>query len=593
MASDRRLNPAMSHAAAKACPAMLSSCNVILRFREGGGESACGPSVLGRGTIRALLLYPEFPPSYWSFEGILKLVGRTALVPPLGLITVAALLPQDWDFRLVDCNIHEPDDEDWAWADIVLLTGMIVQRDGMLTLIREAKRRDKTVAVGGPYVTSVPDDARRAGADFLVLDEGEITIPRFLAALEAGETGVTITAEGAKPDMTESPIPRFDLLDLEAYAEISIQYSRGCPFLCEFCDIITLYGRKPRTKTSEQILCELQAIHDLGWRGNLFMVDDNFIGNKKNVKTLLRVLAPWLQEHDYPFSFTTEASVDLAQDSELLELMQASNFICVFLGIETPDVDSLVLTKKKQNTRMPLVEAVDTIAGAGLRVMAGFIIGFDGEKPQADERIVEFIERAAISQAFVSMLQALPNTGLSERLAREGRLVSADDMAGGNQTNLANFVPTRPLREIAYEYVHCFTTLYEPRRYLDRVYRQHLKIRRASRKGQRSQAKVGRGALRAALTVAWRQGIVRPTRFRFWRNLILIAVQNPAVLKSYLGTCAQYEHFGAFREIVRSDIEAQLGAMSNRQLDRVFTPAPPQPRGNAGDLVRQQPRPAA
>lgn len=571
---------------------MLSFRNAILRLWEEGGERACEPSVLGRGIIRALLLYPEFPPSYWSFEGILELVGRSALVPPLGLITVAALLPQEWEFRLVDCNIREPEEADWAWADIVLLTGMIVQRHSMLALIREAKRRDKTVAVGGPYVTSVPDDARRAGADFLVLDEGEITIPRFLSALEAGETGVTITAEGAKPDMTDSPVPRFDLLELDAYAELSIQYSRGCPFLCEFCDIITLYGRRPRTKTSDQILRELQAIHDLGWRGNLFMVDDNFIGNKKNVKTLLNVLAPWLRDREYPFSFTTEASVDLARDGELLQLMQASNFICVFLGIETPDVDSLVLTKKKQNTRMPLEEAVDTIAGAGLRVMAGFIIGFDGEKPRADERIVAFVERAAISQAFVSMLQALPNTGLSERLAREGRLLGDEDLAGINQTNLANFVPMRPMREIADEYVRCFSALYEPRRFLDRVYRQHLKIRRARTMGQRSQSKVGRRELRAAVTILWRQGIVRPTRFRFWRNLILMAVRNPAVLKSYLGTCAQFEHFGAFREIVRSDIEAQLAAMSDTQLERTYTPAPlPGPRDEI--VVTERPRPAA
>lgn len=330
--------------------------------------------------MRVLLLYPLFPKSFWSFDKALELIGRKVSLPPLGLITVAAILPQTWEFRLVDRNVQSETEADWAWADLVLISGMIVQKPDMLHLIIEAKQRGKPVAVGGPYVTSSPEAVESAGADFLVLDEGEITLPMLVDALNRGETSGVFSAEGEKPDVTTTPIPRFDLLNLGAYNEMSVQFSRGCPFQCEFCDIIVLYGRKPRTKTPAQLLAELQTLYDLGWRRSVFVVDDNFIGNKRNVKLMLRELMPWMAQHDYPFRFTTEASVDLAQDQELLDLMVAANFCAVFLGIETPDTDSLSLTKKFQNTRNSLVESVQTINRAGLRVMAGFIIGFDGEK---------------------------------------------------------------------------------------------------------------------------------------------------------------------------------------------------------------------
>ena len=243
---------------------------------------------------------------------------------------------------------------------------MIVQKPDMLHLIREAKRQGKRVAVGGPYFTSVPEPAQNAGADYLILDEGEITLPLFVEALERGETSGTFRANGEKPDVTLTPVPRFDLLELGAYDNMGIQFSRGCPFQCEFCDIIVLYGRKPRTKEPEQLLAELQSLYALGWRRPIFLVDDNFIGNKRNVKRLLRAMVPWLEERNYPFRFYTEASVDLAQDSELLALMHSAGFISVFLGIETPDSDSLKVTQKYQNTRDPLVEAVKTINRSGL-----------------------------------------------------------------------------------------------------------------------------------------------------------------------------------------------------------------------------------
>jgi radical SAM superfamily enzyme YgiQ (UPF0313 family) len=505
--------------------------------------------------MRVLLLYPLFPKSFWSFDKALELIGRKVSLPPLSLTTVAAILPQTWEFRLVDRNIGYESEADWYWADLVIISGMIVQKEDMLHLIEAAKRRGKRVAVGGPYVTSVPDAAQAAGADFLVLDEGEITLPLLVEALERGETTGVFRSNGEKPDVTTTPLPRFDLLNLNAYSDMSVQFSRGCPYQCEFCDIIVLYGRKPRTKTPAQLLAELQKLYDLGWRRSIFVVDDNFIGNKRNAKLMLRELAPWMAERGYPFSFSTEASVDLAQDQELLDLMIAANFGAVFLGIETPDTDSLSLTQKFQNTRNSLIESVQTINRAGLRVMAGFIIGFDGEKSGAGDRIIDFVEATAIPQAHFSMLQALPNTALSQRLQKEGRLLETGE-ANIHQTTLINFVPTRPLVEIAHEYVRCFWDLYEPDRYLARVYRHFIDMKpKPHKKKFKLPALID---LRALFIICWRQGLKRNTRWQFWQQLFSIIQRNPGVFKHYLTNCAHLEHFIDYRQIVRDEIEAQL-----------------------------------
>jgi radical SAM superfamily enzyme YgiQ (UPF0313 family) len=506
--------------------------------------------------MRVLLLYPLFPKSFWSFDKALELIGRKVSFPPLGMITVAAILPQTWEFRLVDRNVRFETEDDWAWADLVIISGMIVQKPDLLNLIREAKRRGKLVAAGGPYLTSVPESAQEAGVDFLILDEGEITLPLFVEALERGETSGIFRANGEKPDVSTTPVPRYDLLELNAYSDMSVQFSRGCPFQCEFCDIIVLYGRKPRTKTPAQFLAELQYLYDLGWRRSVFLVDDNFIGNTRNVKLLLRELGPWMAQHGYPFRLSTEASVNLAQDQELLDLMIAANFTTVFLGIETPDTESLALTQKFQNTRNSLLEAVQTINRSGLRVMAGFIIGFDGEKPGAGHRIIDFVEATAIPQALFSMLQALPNTALWHRLKKEGRLLEGREEAGIHQSTLINFVPTRPVEELAREYISCFWELYEPDRYLGRIYRHFLNMKPS---GHKKKFKMPEWTdIRAMLIICWRQGLKRNTRFQFWRQLFSIIWHNPGVFEHYLVNCAHIEHFLEYRQIVRDEIEAQL-----------------------------------
>jgi len=510
--------------------------------------------------MRVLLIYPKFPASFWSFDDTVKLMGRKAMLPPLGLVTVAALLPQEWEFKLVDRNVRDVTDAEWAWADIVMLSAMIVQKSDMHAQIRRAKRHGKPVVVGGPYPTALSHELRDSGADYLVLDEGEITIPMFLAALARGQTSGTFRSNGEKPDVTQTPVPRFDLLDFNAYAEMSVQFSRGCPFMCEFCDIIVLYGRKPRTKSTGQMLAELQRLHELGWRRSIFVVDDNFIGNKKNVKELLRSLKPWMEANGYPFSFSTEASVDLAQDQELMDLMRACNFGAVFLGIESPDPESLKLTKKTQNNRDPLEESVMKIATSGIRIMAGFIIGFDNERSGAGRRIVDFVEKNAIPTAAFSMLQALPDTGLTHRLRREGRLLDRDGGGDLNQTSLMNFIPTRPIAEIAHEYVEGFWEIYDPVRYLNRTFRHYMYLKEADfpKKPRHAAKPFDARAFRALLTVFWRQGVVRETRWIFWKRLYQMFRLNPRGVSSYLSTCSHFEHFCSYRRLVRAEIEDQL-----------------------------------
>jgi radical SAM superfamily enzyme YgiQ (UPF0313 family) len=514
--------------------------------------------IYGKKFMKALLIYPQFPQSFWSYDRFMKLAGLKATIPPLGILTVAALLPPDWDIRFRDRNVTCETEADWAWCDLVIISAMLVQKPDFQALIQTAVRRGKTVAVGGPYPTSVPQDALDAGAQFLVLDEGEMTVPQFLTALARGEThGIFRSLE--KPDVTQSPIPRFDLLQREAYLMMAMQFSRGCPFNCEFCDIISLYGRKPRTKEPEQALAELQKLYDLGWRGSLFIVDDNFIGNQRNVKRFLRELIPWMQKHRYPFTFITEASVNLAEDEELLQLMGEAGFYAVFLGIETPDQDSLQVTRKLQNTRNPLVEACRKINEAGLLIYAGFILGFDGERTGAGDRIQAFVEQTSIPQPMLGLLQALPNTALWERLQQEQRLLTDKSQAIGDQNNLMNFIPTRPMAELAHEYVASFWQLYEPQAYLRRCLQQCLNIQVSHPRRQMMQFSLHQG-LRLFAQLAWYQGIHRAgIRRQFWRQLWTIWRRKPEMLNIYLGLCAAGEHFWEYRILARERIQQQLG----------------------------------
>jgi radical SAM superfamily enzyme YgiQ (UPF0313 family) len=521
--------------------------------------------------MKALLLYPRFPQTFWSYDRFMEMAGLKAFIPPLGIITIAALLPENWEIRFCDRNVNAETDADWEWCDIVILSAMLAQKEDFLAQIHKAVKLGKKVAVGGPYPTSIPQAALKAGAHYLILDEGEVTVPPFLEAIARGEEQGTFRAL-EKPDVTTSPMPRFDLLQQDAYLMMAIQFSRGCPFNCEFCDIINLYGRKPRTKEPKQTIAELQALYDLGWRGSILVVDDNFIGNQRNVKRLLRELIPWMEERNYPFTFLTEASVNLAEDAELLDLMAKAGFYGVFLGIETPDQDSLKVTRKLQNTRNPLVEACTTINKAGLLIYAGFILGFDGERSGAGQRIQNFVEATSIPQPMLGILQALPNTALWQRLQKEQRLLEGvGGIEVGDQNTLMNFTPTRPLTELAQDYVHALWTMYEPKNYLRRCFQQCLNIAPNPRLYQNMHFPRGKG-IRLVAQLIWHQGIRRrEIRAQFWQQLWAIVRTKPQFLNMYLGLCAAGEHFWEYRALARQRITQEIG------YDPLLESAPPKP----------------
>jgi radical SAM superfamily enzyme YgiQ (UPF0313 family) len=511
--------------------------------------------------MRVLLINPEFPPSFWSLAETYTFMGRKTLVPPLGLLTVAALLPQEWEFRLADLNIGALTAASWQWADLVMITGMIIQREGILRLVRQAKARGKTVIVGGPCATSLPQDMLEAGADFLVRGEGETAIPRLLAALRQGQPGGVIEEDG-KPQMSISPVPRFDLATFEDYVTIGIQTSRGCPFDCEFCDIVSLYGRTPRYKDPGQVIAELETLYHLGWRGVVFISDDNFIGNRDQARAILKRLIPWMETHGEPFFFWTQASMNLGQDREMIDLLTAANFGYVFLGVETPEPDLLRAAGKYQNLRNSLQDSLMAINANGLNLIASFIIGFDGERRGAVDRIVEFVEELAIPITMINLLQPLPNTRLWQRLEQEGRLLH--DKTSGDFYGMGfNYLPTRPPEEILAEFVRGLDLLYEPSRFLARVYRYFLAMRPTRRALGRQAGKNGPGPSRTSMQLPssrrpseglaplmrliLRQGIRDNCRWQFWKQLLGIFRQNPSRLKSYLVCCSMGEDLFALR----------------------------------------------
>lgn len=433
----------------------------------------------------ALLVYPEFATSFWSFKFTLQYLGKKSSMPSLGLLTLANMFSQDYNLRLVDMNVRPLTDADLHWADLVCTSTMIVQRKSLAHVIARAKRVGKPVVAGGPHPTSYWEDME--DVDYFLLGEVEETFPRFLRDLENG-TARHLYVPREKPAITQTPLPRYDLINnMRAYGSMLLQFSRGCPFDCEFCDITKLYGRVPRTKTNEQMLAEFTLLYDLGWRGALFLVDDNFIGNRRDALRLLRALIPWQRERHYPFTLCTEASMNLVEYDELMEAMIQAGFASVFVGIETPTPAALIATKKKQNVRKDDPEyplhAVQTLQAKGFEVMGGFILGLDGETPEVFDLHIQFIQQAAIAMAMEGLLTVLKGTDLYYRMEREGRL--RGDTTGDNLATHVNFVPEMPEEVLKAGYKRVLNTIYDRRlaQYFARCWTllQHLDRSRAPR----------------------------------------------------------------------------------------------------------------
>ena len=407
----------------------------------------------------ALLVYPEQPPTYWGANFALGISGVQATFPPLGLLTVAAMLPPEYDLRVVDMNVASLEDSDLEWADMVFTSTMIVQRVSLQTVIERCNRAGVPVVAGGPHPTTFHDEIR--GVDHFVLDEAEEIFPEFLRDLEHG-TAKAMYREPRKPDVTQTPIPRFDLIDMKNYYSMGVQFSRGCPFDCEFCDIIKLYGRVPRTKSPEQMVNEFETLYRLGWRGPLFLVDDNFIANKRDALKLLPVLADWQKARGYPFSLSTEASVNLARLDELMDGMIEAGFDTVFLGIETPNPKALLKTKKPQNVSKReenfLLNAVRKIQHAGMQVQGGFILGLDGDDEGAFDAQINFIREAGIPVAAIYLLTALKGTDMYNRLMSENRLL---DIPIGTHSMTLNFRPEMNPQTLIEGYQRVNATLYD------------------------------------------------------------------------------------------------------------------------------------
>jgi radical SAM superfamily enzyme YgiQ (UPF0313 family) len=479
--------------------------------------------------MNALLIYPEWPDTYWSFKHALPFEGKRSVYPPLGLLTIAPMLPRHWKKRLIDINVQRLTDADLKWADVALLSGMLVHKKDLLALLTRCRAAGVRTVIGGPATSSIEELPRHA--DHVVIGEAEELMAQLADDLERDQAQPVYKAS-RMPGLDSTPLPDLGLINPRYYSAMSIQYSRGCPFTCEFCDIIEIYGRRPRTKTPDQVLAELDQLYARKWRGSVFIVDDNFIGNKKRVKELLPPLAEWNNRHRRPFTFFTEASLNLADDTELLQMMKDACFHRVFLGIETPVEASLKEAQKHQNTRRSLMESVHRIQGYGMEVMAGFIVGFDNDPEDIFDRQVEFIQESAIPLAMVGLLLALPGTQLYRRLMKEGRIV--DEGHGDNMELRLNFIPKMDVQRLVEGYRSILARIYHPDAYYERVLRFLERFRPAVHRPRLfsdylalARSMLKQGLLTQGRSSYWKFFLQAATRYRYaFDTAITLAVMG-------------------------------------------------------------------
>jgi radical SAM superfamily enzyme YgiQ (UPF0313 family) len=514
---------------------------------------------------RCLIIHPKFSPySFWNFVDVCKIVGAKYQAAPLGLMTVAALLPKEWEIKLIDTNVEPLLDEHFEWADIVCTGGMLPQQIAILDIIDLAHKHNRPVIVGGPDPTSQPNLYQ--SADYLVLGEGEITIPMMLNDLEKGcKSGEYISSEVA--DMTKAVVPRFDLIKFSNYIHLNIQFTRGCPFNCEFCDVIELYGRKPRSKKPEQIIKELQSLYDLNYRGHIDIVDDNFIGNKKNVKTILKALKGWSEKNRYPFYYGIETSINLADNEELLQMMKDVDFRLVFVGIETPEDDVLEKVNKKINMNRSVIEATDKISSYGMVVNAGFIIGFDNESNQTTKKMIGCIQDTGICTAMLGLLYALPNTQLTRRLQLEGRLFEEFSIFTDNKTQIdqassgLNFITVRPRVDILRDFVDVLKYIYDPEHYYERIIHTCLNLK-VTNKYKHNFSKTLKN-LRSFIRIISQIGFNKITGKVFWKMFFTVLLKNPKALEWAVSLSAMFIHFYKHSNFVIDLTNQQINYIEN------------------------------
>lgn len=490
--------------------------------------------------MKVLLIYPAYPDTFWSFRHALKLISKKATHPPLGLLTVASLLPKEWSLRLIDLNVETVKLQDIKEADFILISGMSVQRESANEVIALAKKYGKKIIAGGPLFTAFWQDFQDS-VDHLILNEAEITLPLFLEDLQRG-TPKKIYRTNELADLTKSPLPSYHLINLSHYTSVCIQYSRGCPFNCEFCDVTNLFGHQVRTKKAEQVIAELDNLYKLGWRGSVFFVDDNFIGGKNKIKKeILPTIIAWQREHHYPFYFYTQVSINLADDVELMELMVEAGFNSVFIGIETPNEESLKEANKVQNRNRNLVENIKKIQQHGLEVMGGFIIGFDNDPPDIFQRVINFVKESSIVIAMVGLLNAPPGTKLYKRLHSEGRIKPY--FKGDNTDFDTNIIPKMAYPLLINGYKEIIKKLYSEASYYQRIsnFLNHYNPK-SFFKIDRTYLKIHKSYLLSVPKIIIRFGIIGKEKLKFWKLLFKVFFKKPKAFSNILSQIVSCYH---------------------------------------------------
>lgn len=492
--------------------------------------------------MKILLIWPKFiTTTFWSFKYALPFIGKKAAFPPLGLLTVANLLPEEWEKKVIDMNVEKLDDKDILWADLIFISAMIVQKQSVREVAKRVRKLGKKIVAGGPLFTTGFEDYLE-DIDYFVLGEGEITLPQFLEDFKKGVLKRIYKTEKFV-EMEKSPVPLWDLIDMRKYASMCIQYSRGCPFNCEFCDVTLLFGRKQRTKTVNQILAELDTLYEKGWRGGVFFVDDNFIGRKEKVKKeILPAITEWMAKRNYPFTFNTQASINLADDKELMDLMARAGFVTVFVGIESPNKESLAECGKFQNVNRNLLESVKTIQNHGLQVQGGFILGFDHDDVSIFERMIKFIQKSGIATAMVGLLGALPKTRLWKRLKAENRLLG--DPTGNNTDCTTNFITKMDFNILASGYKKVMKTIYSPKNYYQRLI---TFLKQYKPKG-RVFLRFSWDKILAFLKSIWELGIAGKERIYYWKLIFWSLIKKPRIFPKAIELAIYGFHFRKIAE---------------------------------------------